>query len=80
MTQPRKADVPATFTVEHDCPRRCQTEFDLDGIHVRFTLGMMLAAAEKAHDEAHATEPPQRAFRASDNAIIVRSSQLAAAS
>lgn len=78
MTQPKKANLPATLTVEHNCPRRCQTEFDLDGIRIRFTLGMMLAAVEKAHDEAHATETPQRVFRVGE-AIIVRAGTLAVA-
>lgn len=60
MSEPRLCG-PASFAIDFDCPRRCQVEFDLEGIHIRFTLGQMLAGAERAHDEAHAVE--QRAFR-----------------
>ncbi|MEU7904149.1 hypothetical protein [Actinoplanes sp. NPDC049118] len=70
MTAPRKADLPATLTVEFPCERRCQAEFDLEGIQIRFTLGQMLATTGRAHDKAHAGEPV-RVFRYQD-AILVR--------
>lgn len=78
MTSPRKSG-PATLTVEFDCDRRCQAEFDLDGVHIRFTLGMMNAAVERAHDEAHAADPV-RVSRHSHGAILVRADVLAVAS
>lgn len=78
MSQPKKADVPATLTVEHDCGRRCQTEFDLEGIHIRYTLGMMLTAVAAAHTDAHAAEPAVRVF-AGHNGILVRAGVLAVA-
>jgi hypothetical protein len=53
---------PASFTIDFGCDRRCQAEYDLEGASVRHTLGQMLAATERAHDEAHATEPV-RTFR-----------------
>lgn len=70
---PRKADVPATFAAEFDCARRCQTEFDLTGVGVRFTLGMMLAYCERAHEAAH--DASERVYRYED-AILVRAAVL----
>jgi hypothetical protein len=57
MTGARKADRPAALVVDYDCARRCQAEFDLADVHIRFTLGQMLAATDQVHEEAHtATE------------------------
>lgn len=72
-TTPRKADVPASFTVEFDCARRCQVEFDLDGVTIRFTLGQMLAYCERAHEAAHSAS--ERVYRYED-AILVRADVL----
>jgi hypothetical protein len=77
MTAPRKSG-PATLTVEFDCDRRCQAEFDLEGTPVRYTLGMMHAAVERAHDQAH-TANPVRVSRHSHGAILVRTGVLAVA-
>jgi len=43
----------ATLVVEYPCARRCQVELDLTDIHIRFTHGQMLRAAESAHLQAH---------------------------
>jgi hypothetical protein len=68
----RKAGLDAMFSVEYACPRRCQVEFDLSDVQVRFTLGQMLAKAEAAHDEAHTVE--RRVYRAGD--MLVRAAVL----
>lgn len=57
MTPARHAGVPATLNVEFHCDRRCQVEFDLEDVHVRFTLGQMLSIAQSAHTDAHAAKP-----------------------
>lgn len=73
---PRKAEVFASYTQDFDCDRRCQVEIDLVDIHVRFTLGMMIAKAEVAHKQAH--KAAEATFRA-DTATIVRAGVLAVA-
>jgi len=70
---PRKADLPATFTADFNCERRCQVELDLDGVTIRFTLGRMIAYAERAHDAAHRAS--ERVFRY-EAAILVRAAVL----
>lgn len=57
MTGARNADVPATLSVDIDCERRCQVEFDLQDVHVRFTLGQMMNVVQSAHIEAHLAKP-----------------------
>lgn len=57
MTAVRSAGVPATLTVEYACERRCQVELDLEEVHIRFTLGQMLVAANGAHEAAHLAAP-----------------------
>ena len=69
MTAARNAAVPAAFTREYGCHRRCQVEFDLAAVHVRFTLGQMLARADHAHEQAHLVDP-QRAFRAFPDTLV----------
>ena len=46
----------ATFVVEYPCDRGCQVELDLSDIHLRYTHGQMLRAAEDAHLAAHQRE------------------------
>jgi hypothetical protein len=79
VTGPRNAERPCCFTLEYDCERRCQAELDLSGIHIRYTLGQMIAAADQAHVEAHAARWPQKVFRACDE-LLVRASVLEAVS
>jgi hypothetical protein len=62
VTAARTAGVAATFTTEFDCDRACQVEFQLDDVHVRFTLGQMLGQANRAHTEAHAADVPVKVF------------------
>jgi hypothetical protein len=69
VTAPRKADYPATLSVDFSCERRCQAEVDLTDVHIRFTLGQMLTAASDAHDSAHAA-PVVRAFRWHDYVLV----------
>lgn len=76
MTAPRTAGVPATLTVEYDCGRCCVAEFDLEDVHIRFTLGQMLVATEAAHDRAH--DETQSVYR-DTNGVLVRASFPAAA-
>lgn len=66
---PRKNDFPATFTVDFGCERACQAELDLDGVHVRFTLGQMLERAKTAHAAAHVNEP-MRVFRWGGHTLV----------
>jgi hypothetical protein len=75
---PRKNDYPATFTVEFGCDRACQVELDLDGVHIRFTLGQMLERAKLAHTDAHAREWPTRVHAWRDD-VLVRATLLAEA-
>lgn len=75
MREPRRSG-PASLAVDFDCARRCQAEFDLEGVHIRFTLGQMLAAVERAHDEAHAADPVRVFRHGSDAAIVVRADVL----
>lgn len=77
MTAARAAGVPATLTVEQECDRRCQVEFDLSEVHVRYTLGQMLAIVETAHTAAH-TSDPVRVYRYRAE-VLVRAGTLAGA-
>jgi hypothetical protein len=72
MTRTRKAGLDAMFSVEYACDRRCQVEFDLSDVHIRFTLGQMLASVEMAHDKAHTKE--QKVYRTND--LLVRAVKL----
>jgi hypothetical protein len=79
VTGTRNANRPCSFTVDYDCERRCQAELDLADIHIRFTLGMMLATADRAHVDAHIADPPEKVFRVRDQ-LVVRASVLGGAS
>lgn len=57
MTGPRLADVPATYSQEFDCDRRCRVDVELEGRHIRFTLGQMIETADRAHRDAHKAPP-----------------------
>lgn len=70
MTGARKNKQPATLTVEFGCDRACQAEVDLDGVHIRFTLGQMLERAKLAHADAHAREWPARVFAWRDDVLV----------
>lgn len=76
MTQPRKAGRPCSFTVDYDCERGCQAEFDLADVNVRFTLGQMLDYADRGHVESHLTGPAEQPFRYGGE-IIVRAARRA---
>lgn len=78
MTAARDAGRPCSFTLDYDCERRCQAELDLSGVHIRYTLGQMLEAADKAHVDAHLTR--QTHYRAEGLDTLVRASVLEAVS
>lgn len=61
--------MPATLTVEFPCDRHCSAELDLEGTHIRFTLGQMLAVVDRAHDEAHAADPV-KVYRYRDEVLV----------
>ena len=77
MTAVRSAGVPATLTVEYACDRRCQVEFDMENLHIRFTLGQMLVVTDGAHEAAHLATPT-KVFRHRPE-VLVRAGTLVGA-
>lgn len=47
------APLPATFSVEHDCDRRCRTEINVDGIAQQTSINGLRERARLAHETAH---------------------------
>lgn len=77
MTGARKPELPGTYFLEFACERRCQVEFDLSEVHVRFTHGQMLEHAKAAHRAAH--DVAVKVFTFHDR-TIVRAGDLGGAS
>ena len=64
-----------SFIAEYPCERRCQVEFDVTDVNVRFTNQQMRLHTKAAHDAAHNVDPPRKTYRY-DQDVLVKAGEL----